>query len=226
MKKSLFLLFALLWGVVASAQEEAVYPSYVQVNGVAEQEITPDRITLSITINERDSKGKISVEEQQRTMITALKKLGIDVEKQLRVVDLSSTFFKRNNSVATAQYRLELHDAATVSRAWQALDRLGISQVSVERLSHSKIEALRVEVRKEAIRAARQKASELAEAIGQQIGKCFYIYDTSSEGSPIYKSNVMLARAAVDAVTEEANPALEFQTIKLSYRVQAKFVLE
>lgn len=227
MKKLLVLMAAVAMTLTAAAQQEEAYPSYVQVYGSAEQEITPDEIDLSITINERDSKGKITVEQQQREMVAALKKLGIDVEKQLRVVDLSSTFFKRNTSVATAQYRLCLHDAATVARAWQALDGLGISQVSVARLSHSKMGEYRVEVRKEAIRAARQKAVELAEAIGQQVGKCFYIFDTNSEGVPVYKSNVMMARASADtAVEEAADPALEFQTIKLSYRVQAKFVLE
>ncbi len=230
MKKYLLLMAAVVATLTAVAQEESLYPSYVQVYGAAEKEVVPDQIYLSITINERDSKGKITVEEQQREMIAVLKKLGVDVEQQLKVVDLSSAFFKRNTSVATAQYRLELHDATTAGRAWRALDELGISQVSVEKLSHSKLAEYRVEVRKEAMRAARQKAFELAEAIGQQIGKCFYIFDTNSESNPVYKSNVMMARATSDMAFAEAEeaamPALEFQNIKLSYRVQAKFVLE
>ena len=223
-----------LWVLVALslplfAQHEEAFPSYVQVNGSAEQEITPDEIYLSITITERDSKGKITVEQQQREMIAALKRLGINVEEQLKMVDLSSAFFKRNNALATAQYRLELHDAATVTRAWQALDALGISQVSVERMSHSKMAHYRTEVRQEAMRAAKRKAEELAEAIGQRVGKCFYIFDMTQDGEPLFKSNVMMARAsgADFAVAEEAaEPSLEFASIKLTYRVQAKFILE
>ena len=68
----------------AAAQVQEAFPSYIQVNGRAEKEIMPDEFYLSVIINERDSKGKISVESQQRDMIAALKRLGVNVEKQLR----------------------------------------------------------------------------------------------------------------------------------------------
>lgn len=226
MKKMLLLVAAVLVAWVAEAQQAEAYPSYVQVQGVAEMELTPDEIYLSIVINERDSKGKITV-EQQREMIAVLKRLGVDVEQQLKMVDLSSAFFKRNTSVATAQYRLLLHDAATVARVWQALDGMGISQVGIEKMDHSEIEKYRVEVRQEAIRAAKRKAEELASAIDQEVGRCFYIFDMSGDSTPLLKSNVMMARAtgADFALEESAEPSLEFSTIKLSYRVQAKFEL-
>lgn len=228
MKKMLLLVAAVLVAWVAEAQQAEAYPSYVQVQGVAEMELTPDEIYLSIVINERDSKGKITVEQQQREMIAALKRLGVDVEQQLKMVDLSSAFFKRNTSVATAQYRLLLHDAATVARVWQALDGMGISQVGIEKMDHSEIEKCRVEVRQEAIRAAKRKAEELASAIEQEVGRCFYIFDMSGDSTPLLKSNVMMARAtgADFALEESAEPSLEFSTIKLSYRVQAKFELK
>ena len=57
--------------------------------------MTPDEFYLQIVINERDSKGRISVESQQRDMIAALRRLGVDVEKQLKVANLSSEFFKK-----------------------------------------------------------------------------------------------------------------------------------
>ncbi len=86
-----------------SAQVQEAFPSYIQVNGRAEKEIAPDEFYLSVVIDERDSKGKISVESQQRDMIAALKKQGVNIEKQLKVANLSSEFFKKNTSVATAK---------------------------------------------------------------------------------------------------------------------------
>lgn len=228
--KVMMMAVALVVASAAMAQPQEAYPSFVQVNGSAEREIVPDEIFLSITITERDSKGKITVDEQQRAMLTVLKKLHIDVSKQLKMVDLSSAYFKRNTALATAKYQLELHDAPTVARVWRALDELGISQVEVERVSHSKIEQLGAEVRAEAMRAAKQKAEELAAAIGQQVGKCFHIYDGNS-GSVVaaYGSTLLKSRAQNDLVefadaVEQEN--LEFQTIRLNYRVQAKFILE
>ena len=212
----------------ALAQVQEAFPSYIQVYGRAEKEIVPDEFYLQIVINERDSKGKISVESQQRDMIAALKRLGVDVDKQLKVANLSSEFFKRKTSVATAKYQLQLGSSAEVARVWQALDELGISNVSILKVSHSEIDRYREEVRVAAIRNARANAATLAEAIGQKVGRCFYIYDSNSNILPAVYDNAVLMRSAKAAGSAEAveEDPLEFKTLRLEYGVQAKFVLE
>lgn len=230
MKRILVLTVALCSILAAAAQVEEAFPSYVQVYGRAEKEVTPDEFYLSIVINERDSKGKISVESQQREMIAVLKKSGINVDKQLKVANLSSEFFKKKSSVAQARYQLQLHSAAEVAKVWQALDELNISNVSIERVTHSQLETLKQEVRIEAMRNARENARTLAEAIGQQIGPCFYIYDTNSDVMPrIYNNKLMTRAMGFDAAVETAmdeEEQLDFKSIKLEYGVQAKFVLQ
>lgn len=230
MKRLILWAVAALVALPAAAQTQEAFPSYVQVYGRAEKEITPDEFYLQIIINERDSKGKISVESQQRDMIAALKRLNVDIDKQLKVANLSSEFFKKKSSVATAKYQLQLGSSAEVARVWQALDDLGISNVSILKVSHSKIDQLKEEVRVEAIRNARKNAATLAEAIGQQVGRCFYIYDSNSNVVPAVYDNRVLMRSAKAVGTaemqfEEEAP-LEFKTLRLEYGVQAKFVLE
>lgn len=213
----------------AAAQVQEAFPSYIQVNGRAEREIAPDEFYLQIVINERDSKGKVSVESQQRDMIAALKRLGVNVEKQLKVANLSSEFFKKNTSVATAKYQLQLGSSAEVGKVWQALDGLGISNVSILKVSHSQLERYKSEVRVEAMRNAKQNAATLAEAIGQTIGKCFYVYDSNNDVMPVFYNNMAVMRSAkaFDAAEAAAGEEpLDFKTIKLQYSVQAKFVLE
>ena len=142
---------------------------------------------------------------------------------------LSSEFFKKKSSVATAKYQLQLGSSAEVARVWQALDDLGISNVSILKVSHSKIDQLKEEVRVEAIRNARKNAATLAEAIGQQVGRCFYIYDSNSNVVPAVYDNMVLMRSAKDVATAEMQveeDPLEFKTLRLEYGVQAKFVLE
>ncbi len=230
MRKLVFLAAALAMTLTAAAQTQEAYPSYIQVNGRAEKEIVPDEFYLSIVIDERDSKGKISVESQQREMIAALRRQGVDVEKQLKVANLSSEFFKKNTSVATAKYQLKLGSAAEAANVWQALDKLGISDVSILRVSHSNIDALKEEVRVEAIRNAQQSARTLAQAIGQTVGKCFYIWDSNNDIMPAYYNNTMVVRSmkSMDAGSGESagEEPLDFKTIKLQYSVQTKFVLE
>ena len=229
MKRLILLAVAALVAFPAAAQMQEAYPSYIQVNGRAEMEITPDEFYLQIVINERDSKGKISVESQQRDMVAALKRLGIDVDKQLKVANLSSEFFKKNTSVASAKYQLQLGSSAEVGQVWQALSDLGISNVSILKVSHSEIGRYKEQVRIEAVRNARQNAETLAEAIGQRVGKCFYIYDSNSDVLPVMYDNAMLMRSAKAYGTAETaveEEPLEFKTIRLEYNVQTKFVLE
>ena len=213
-----------------AAQTQEAFPSYIQVNGRAEKEVVPDEFYLSVVIAERDSEGKISVEQQRKAMSAALNRLGVDVEKQLKVANLSSEFFKKNTSVATAKYQLQLGSAAEVSKVWQTLDDLGISNVEIRKVSHSQLDQLKKQVRIEAMQDARSSAQMLAEAVGQTIGKCFYVYDSNNDVVPAYYNNSVMMRSMKTMDMAEAAGAeeesLDFKTIKLQYSVQAKFVLE
>lgn len=229
MKKLIAMAVVALMALPAAAQMQEAYPSYIQVTGRAEKELTPDEFYLQIVINERDSKGKISVESQQRDMVAVLRKLGVDVEKQLKMANLSSEFFKKNTSVAMAKYQLLLGSSGEVAKVWQALDDLGISNISILKVTHSQLDKYKQEVRLEAMRNARESAQEMAGAIGQTIGKCFYIYDSNSNVLPVMYDNAVLmrsAKAVADAESVAEEDPLEFKTIKLEYGVQAKFVLE
>lgn len=212
----------------ASAQE--AYPSYVQVNGRADKEIEPNEIYVSITINEKDSKGKVSVEEQERRMLSELRALGIDTKEQLKVSDMSSSLMRRSKAATTKNYQLKLGAAAEVDAVYARLTEAGITDLYISKVTHSDIKKLREQVRVEAMQNARQTAAALAEAVGQTVGKAFYIFDNNYGESPVVlrASKAMYVNYAgaesMDAAEEESG--LEFQKIKLSYSVSAKFVLE
>ena len=219
--------------MLAAAQEQASKfdASYIQVWGQAEKEITPDEFYLSVTINEKDSKGKISIQTQERAMLDALKKLGVDTQKQLRVVDMSSEYFKKGNALAWKQFQLKLNTPEQVAQVFGSLNDLGISNVSMEKVTHSQLDQYKNEVRIAAMKSAQTNAQTLAGAIGQKAGKCFYIYDSNNDVVPYY-GNVFMARSMKAAVANDAAEAageaagLDFKTIKLKYSIQAKFVLE
>lgn len=218
----------LLTTTTIRAQEEA-FPSYIQVNGRAEREVTPDRFTLQIEITERDSKGKFSVEEQQRAMVSTLKRLGIDPEKQLKVADNSSELFRKKQALASTRYELKLNSMEQMRAAWSALTELNLKSIELVQAEYSRMEELRRELRQEAVRNARQTAEELATAIGQQVGKCFYIVDWNNESTPrLYDNAVMMrTKATTEEMTPEAeSEPLEFRSTRLNYQVQTKFVLE
>lgn len=201
---------------------------YISVNGYSEIKVAPDEIFLSITLDEGDTKGKVTLEEQRKAMFQALKRLKINLEEQLKVVDMSSDYFRRKSSLATTKYELKVGSATEAREVFEALDAAKISNVNVVRAQNSKFEEYRIEARKAAIRDAKAKAMQLAEAIDQSIGPCFEIndYNTSSQPVVVKRASMMYA-ANMDSVAEEAfvEPDIEFEQIRITYNISAKFEL-
>lgn len=209
----------------AQAQELTNATPFVAVNGSSQVKITPDEIYLRIKLDEGDTKGKDIIEAQRKRLFSALRRCGVDIEKQLTLLNMSSEYFRRGSSLATTQYELKLTSAEAVRAVFEALDKDGITNVAVTRTASSKIDDYRRQARQEAIRNAQSRARDLAEAIGQSIGACFEINDYTSEAR-VTNSRVMMAKsAAVDMAAEEVEPNVEFEQIVINYNVSAKFVL-
>ena len=209
----------------ASAQTTEMIPT-VAVNGQSQIRVLPDEIYLSIRLDESDTKGRLPIEEQRRKMFSALKRAGVDAEKQLSVQDMSSSYFRRSRSLEATLYELKLSSADAVRKVFDELDAVGITNVNVTRTSHSDMEGLRSEARQKAIQNAQQRARELAEAIGQSIGACYEISDYTTSVQPVYRKNMLMATAtAMDTVAAEAEPDVQFEQIEISYSVSAKFYL-
>ena len=218
----------LLMSVIAfsvSAQTTEMIPT-VAVNGQSRIRVLPDEIYLSIRLDESDTKGRLPIEEQRRKMFSALKRAGVDAEKQLSVQDMSSSYFRRSRSLEATLYELKLSSADAVRKVFDELDAAGITNVNVTRTSHSNMEGLRSEARQKAIQNAQQRARELAEAIGQSIGACYEISDYTTSVQPVYRKNMLMATAtAMDTVAAETEPDVQFEQIEISYSVSAKFYL-
>ena len=220
-------LVALIFSTPLSAQELGQTIPTISVNGSSQLKVQPNEIYISIKLDENDTKGKVTLEEQRRNMFAALKRVGVDAEKQLSVVDMNSSYYRRRGALAVTQYELKVATAEAVSKVFEALEKAGIPNVNVSRTAYSKMEELRTEARKAAIINAQQRARELAEAVGQSIGACYEINDYTTTTQPVvYRSKVMLANSAsLDAVAEEAEPNVEFEQIVVSYNLSAKFLL-
>lgn len=223
MKKLLVTILAVAFTLPVFAQESE---NYIQVTGVSEIEIVPNQIYLTIVLDESDSKGRQAIENQRREMVNALKKIGINTEKNLTMEDMSSNYFKRGNALSKASYQLLLTSSEQVVKVYDALAVLNISDVNITRVSHTDIEQFKSKCRKEAMINAKTVASELAEAVGQTIGACIYIYDSNRGVTPTYYNDRIVMRSMAKVANEEAvieEEPIEFKKIKLNYSVNAKF---
>ena len=163
----------------ASAQESV--RDEVVVNGYAERKVTPDKFTIAITISETDTKGRISLDEQEKAIIKSLKSAGFDTDEALRLKNNYSSYMRRG-ALATRDYELVVHGAERLSVALATLEELNLHSVSLSRATCTNLDAIREELRREAMRDAKHNAEVLAGAIEQEIGPCTYIHDYNSNG--------------------------------------------
>jgi uncharacterized protein YggE len=104
------------------------------------------------------------------------------------------------------------------------MEKLGISNLSIERLDNSKIEKYKNEVKVDAIKAAKTKAELLAVAINQTIGRAIYIQEQQMY-EPMMMSNTMMIRGE-SSMKEDAELAIDFEKIKLEYFILCRFELK
>ena len=218
---------ALVVALGASAQE--AQQGEVIVNGYAERKVTPDKFTVAITISETDTKGRISLDEQEKAIIKSLKSAGFDTEEALRLKNNYSSY-KRRGALATRHYEFVVRGAEELSNAFAVLEELNLHSVSLSSATCTNLDAIREELRREAMRDAKHNAEVLAGAIEQEIGPCTYIHDYNSNGDVYFSVNrAMKSRAyAMDSATEgfvEESEPMEFAETTISHTIQAKFQL-
>lgn len=234
MKRSIIAAIAALTIFMPAMAQNDDLP-YIMQNATCEQEVTPDELFVSITINEKENKGKKSVEELQRTMIKELEAIGIDVEKDLTLNYMGSAIsystFKRNVTPRTnATYMLKLGSATTMQKVIARLEANGITNIQLVRTNYSKEDEIYRQLGAKAMKNAKEEAGNLATAIGQSIGTAISIssnkYSSGNRQPRLFKArNTMLEEASLDIATDE-EPQIEIGKITYTVNVNVKFLLK
>ena len=219
-----------------TAAQEKPQPRMIEVRGSAETLVTPNEFTFKISLAERyEKKEKITIEEQEKRLREELTKIGVDVQKDLTVFDLSSSFARRRrqkDELARKDYRLKLTDLEKVGKLQDLADDLNVSGLELVESTNSNLAALRKQTKIEAAKAAKAKAEYMLAAMGDKIGKTLLVEELpeAEETFPLTRQarNSVMYEVMADKVGVAANsqPALEFTQIKLQYAVRARFEIE
>ena len=220
--------------VPAKAQNNLPAVPYIEVRASATRKVTPDEIFLKITIKESDYKGKKSLQQVQNIMVKELEKQGLDVDKNLTVLSMGSSMKLKNFSskiktLTEAVYILQLSDAEAVQNVISALEAQEISNIVLAETKYSKRDALESELGVEAIKKAKQRATELVAAIGQEIGKAIYVNSwTMNEVIAPRNYKAMATRGAVleEAADAAAVPTLSIAENEYSVDVNVRFEIK
>lgn len=232
--RNLLLLTALLFSSLAFAQygqKNFIDQNFIEVTGKAEMEIAPDRIYIQIQLNEKDFK-KESLADKEKEMIKKLEELGVNTSKDLLIKDISSSFkyylITKDEILLSKEYQVLVRDPKTASNVFIELEKVEISNISIDRLESSNIIEYRRQVKINAINAAKEKAEYLAKAINQDIGRAIYIKEFDNNfGYKSTQSNSILIRGNSSLYgSRAALPEIDFEKIKLEYSILCKFELK
>lgn len=230
MKKTIFFIATVLFGTGIFAQSKNFLDTpYLETQAQVDTLVTPDKIYLNIFIQEKDTKGRVSVEEQENQMAKRFKAMGVDLEEQLVIKDASSNFqkyFLRQKEVLKSkQYSLLVYSGKQLGDVMMVLEQLDIANTSIEKTEYSKMDELELELKTRAVKKAVQKAEALTKPLGQKVGAAIHIVD-NSQYYPRYNQAPMMEMKAVSADMGNAQPLnLDFEKIKVETTVNVKFAL-
>jgi uncharacterized protein YggE len=232
--KKLTLLAIMVYSVALTNAQMKNYidQPFIEVSGSADTLVTPNEIYIRILLSEKDTKDKISIEILEQKMVTALKGLGLDTEKDLTTSDMVSNFkfylLKSKEVIKTKLYTLKVVDAITTSQVFIKLEEIGISNTSIDRVDHSDIDNLKNILRTKAIIDAQQRAIALTKPLNQTVGAAIHIVDTDNNVSQQLQGRVAGLKIRGVSSLNESDKALakiEFEKIKVEANVNAKFIL-
>ncbi|HVV55040.1 MAG TPA: SIMPL domain-containing protein, partial [Mucilaginibacter sp.] len=198
----------------------------IEVTGVAEQEVTPDIINVSISLQEyMDGKKKVTIDQLESQLENAVKEAGIAKEYFMinNVSAWNNTWQKKKNPdfLASKQYTIRLHDLNKFDPIISSIDPRGIQSTSISGYDYSKMPELKRELKIQALLAAKEKATYLLNSIGEKLGRPIEINENDNSNYPMataYANRVMFKSNQV------ANDSdIDFKKIKLSFEMHVIF---
>jgi len=136
--------------------------------------------------------------------------------------------FRRKDKEAFREktFQIKLTSAAELEKFIEKLSPVKVDSVNVTRLHHSDYEKIKLELKIEALKAARSKAEALVQSIGSQIGKPLLIRDFDF-GQPYMEmnANVRMYKAQADMGQADEEP-IAFRKIKMQAQITAQFEIK
>jgi len=225
--KKLFILIALVTvtsGVFAQAVD---LRRKIEVSGIAEKEVTPDIINVSISLQEYlDGKKKVTIEQLENQLESAVKEAGISKEDFTinNVSAWNNTYNKKKTPdfLASKQYGIKFRDLNKYNQILNKIDPKGIQSTNIDSYDYSKKGELKKELKVQALLSAKEKAAYLLNSIGDKVGDAISIteVDNGNDQGPrpmMYSNRVMSANAA------PAESDVNFKNIKLSFQINVVF---
>lgn len=221
------------------------FPKSITVSGSAELEIIPDEIYVNIELKEYQKKGdaKKDIESIKSEFLQSCRNAGIpDSSISIASYNGFNTYYwfrkkkKDPNLNAGITYQVKFKNSDLMDRLVEKLDDDATQSFLIVSTSHSKIIEYRKQLKIQAVKAAKEKGSYLAEAIGEKIGETITIHEPAENQFNPYTNMYEHARWAVSNAyynkaldTDNVSPKIQevdFKKMKLRFEVEVVFALK
>lgn len=239
MKRTFFILVSFLAVFTVNAQEFYNRQRVVNVQASAETEITPDEIYVQVHLQEYDKKGsakKVDINTIKNEFLSRMKKLGL-TEKEISVQSFSGSdgnywyWYKKNKKdpslKASISYLVKLGSVKQIEEVVQNLDDEATQNFFVQKVTHSKIEDYKKQLKAQALKQAREKASFMAETLGAQVGDVLQINEPQEIiYGPVYRDAMRMQKAEAMSAADEPALDVDFKKIKIKFEAPVSFLLK
>jgi len=180
---------------------------YIEVTGTSEIEVVPDRIHYVIEIREyfEEEFDGVSKPEEYRTKVPltrieeelkqVLKIVGV-LREAIRTKDVGDNWRKPGQDfLVSKSFDVTLRDFTLIDEILKRVDTKGIHTMYIDKLEHRDILSYHRKGKIEALKAAREKAVYLLEAIGKRPGEIIRIVEGGDAGKEMFAQGHILSVA-------------------------------
>ncbi len=232
MKHNFLLLLASMTSFCVCAQSptESITQPHVEVNGFAEMEVVPDEIYIQFQIKEYEKDRELrTIDMQEKELNTALQAAGLNMT-EINVSDFESNYVRvewgRKEYRQEKKYFFKVKTLQETAKIFEVFENLEMRNAYITRVDHSMRKTYENDMRIAATKNAKTRANEMLLAIDQKVGKALFVREMNtavpSSANTVYASD----RNEYEMSSFKGGAIVQYQKIKISASVHARFVIE
>lgn len=232
------------WGLMASSCSPGGSTTTrkersITVTGSSDMEVVPNEFNLVISIQEFYEKGKkVKLQTIQENLSADLDSLGVKQE-DISIDEFGAYdrywwyYYNHEDLLRSMQVTVKLHDIQAVGKFMTTIHTKGIYNISMGKMSHSDIRKFRLQVKSDALKAAKEKAEYLLDGMGKKLGEVITIEEVAGTPENVYlygwygrydySNTETLMNGSGD---DSQQPNWQSNTLTLHYEVKAEFEIK
>jgi uncharacterized protein YggE len=221
------------------------FPKTITVSGSAAMEVVPDQIFVNVMLREYQKRGeeKKDLEKIKTDFLEACRASGLpdSVVSIVSYTGYNNYFWlrkkKKNPDLnASITYQIVFSNSRQMDDMVDKLDDEATQSFNIVSTSHSKMTEFRKQLKIQAVKAAKDKAIYLTDAIAEKLGSAITVKEPEENGSDVYgltgrlkgvnvasQSNAYYKSAVNDY---DKGVEIDFKKLKLRYEVDVIFALQ